>query len=173
MNYHCYENVMANTNLHFCRTFWSCGLVKTWVRVRCCYLQSSPSSDIGDHRKCFYPPCEVRGEMEAEVGLRRHTLCLLSPKSQLADFHFVVIIPSSRKPAISFIDYYSSYPTNCISGSMIENWHKTRIPSFIMITNMDWQFDLFSINFNLIRCEFLHIYSHCTRINEAKILLFA
>ena len=52
---------------HFCRTFCS---LKTWVR--CCYLQSSPSSDIGDHRKCFYRPCEVRGEMEAEVGLRRH-----------------------------------------------------------------------------------------------------
>ena len=99
--------------------------------------------------------------------------CLLTPKSQLADFHFVVIIPSSRKPAISFIDYYSSYPTNCISGSMIENWHKTRIPSFIMITNMDWQFDLFSINFNIIRCEFLHIYCHCKRIIEAKIPLFA
>ena len=97
----------------------------------------------------------------------------LSLGSQLADFHFVVIIPLSNKPAISFIDYYSSYPTNCISGSMIENWHKTRISSFIMITNMDWQFDLFSINFNIIRCEFLHIHSHCKRINEAKILLFA
>ena len=102
-----------------------------------------------------------------------HPLWWRSLGSQLADFHFVVIIPLSNKPAISFIDYYSSYPTNCISGSMIENWHKTRIFSFIMITNMDWQFDLFSIPFNIIRCEFLHIHSHCKRINEAKILLFA
>ena len=59
---------MANTNLHFCRTFWSCGLVKTWVRVRCCYLQSSPSSDIGDHRKCFYPPCEVKERWRPRWG---------------------------------------------------------------------------------------------------------
>ena len=72
--------------------------------------------------------------------------CLLTPKSQLADFHFVVIIPLSNKPAISFIDYYSSYPTNCISGSMIENWHKIRILSFIMMTKMElavWSFFLY------------------------------
>ena len=70
----------------------------------------------------------------------------LSLGSQLAHFHFVVIISSSGKQLISFMDYLSSHLTNCMSGSMIENWHKIRILSFIMMTKMElaiWSFFLY------------------------------
>ena len=75
-----------------------------------------------------------------------HLMCWRSLGSQLADFYFVVIISSSGKQLISFIDYLSSYLTNCMSGSMIENWHKIRILSFIMMTKMElaiWSFFLY------------------------------